>query len=145
MITSCLNDINVKKRTPLTTQSTDNPKDNAPLLDQHELGHWEEEQWRILDRLTRTLLVSDVRLRLTGWLDTVRAAFSWSRAAGIFILQLTHCEIVPHFAVRKCVTEVGRLKTVWMITLHLWWVWLQTSVLREDVSSPVIVHYIQTQ
>ncbi len=84
-----------------------------------------DHQWRILDQKTRTRQISDVRLRLTGWLDTVRAAFSWSRAVGIFILQLTHnttarYRFLPHFAARNCLIEVGCLKPVQVITLQQW-------------------------
>lgn len=118
------------------------------------MDHWEvqsrdhgtitTQQWQIMNKEIRTLQVSDVQLRLTSWSDTARAALSWSRAAGIFILQLTlnttqRHWILPHFAARNSVIEVGRLKAVWMITLRLWWAWLQITVLRQNVLSLVIV------
>lgn len=73
------------------------------------------------------------------WL--LRAAFSWSRAVGIFILQLTLNTtggfwILPHFTSRKCDREVGRLKSVRMTTLQLWRPSLQITALREDPPSP---------
>ena len=81
---------------------------------------------------SRSLQVSGVKLKLSGWLETVGAAFTWSRAVGIFILQLTlnttgRNWIVSHFAARECVTEVEPLKSVITIPLKLWWAWLQIT------------------